>query len=173
MEIQFLLDKLLNDDLNMFEQATIMQALCAEHHMTQSQLAKKLGISQSNIGNKVRLLQFNQNERAQILKHGLSERHARTLLRISSPKRAKLIETVGNMHLTVQQTEEIVEKYRTEAEPLPILSANVAFNSYSVNDYISDIQKGAECLRSLDHKVSCLTETGESYYKITLLIKTV
>ena len=171
MEQQDLFDSLSKDNLNMFEQAGIMHKLCFEYHMTQNQLAKKLGISQSNIGNKIRLLQFNSNEKSQILKHNLSERHARTLLRISPPKRIKLIETVGNMHLTVQQTEELVEKYRSEAEPQPISSTKASFNSYSITNYISDIQSGAERLRSLDYRVSCLTEAGDTYYKITLLIK--
>ncbi len=171
MKIQDLLYSLLNDDLNMFEQAGVMHTLCSEHQMTQSQLAKKLGISQSNVGNKIRLLQFDSCEKSLILKHHLSERHARTLLRILPPKRAKLIETVGNMHLTVQETEVLVEKHRSEAEIQSLSFLNVNHDVYPINNFISDIQNGAERLRSLDYKVSCLAETSDAYCKITLLIK--
>ena len=171
MDVQDLLNRLDKDNLNMFEQASIMHEICTQHHITQAALAKMLHISQSNIGNKIRLLQFDQSEQLQILKHKLSERHARTLLRILPPKRAKLIETVGNMHLTVQQTEELVEKYTHNSGSDTSAPASTS-NHDSVSNYISEIQSGADRLRMLGHKVSILTETYESHLKITLLIKT-
>ena len=171
MDLQDLLNYLDKGNLDMFEQASMMHEICTQHHITQGALAKMLHISQSNIGNKIRLLQFDSSEQIQILKYGLSERHARTLLRISPPKRSKLIETVGNMHLTVQQTEDLVEKY-TRSSLSDISSPTSTSNHDSVSNYISDIQSGADRLRMLGHKVSILTETHESYRKITLLIKT-
>ena len=171
MDIQDLINRLNKHDMDMFEQATVMHTICTQHHITQGALAKMLHISQSNIGNKIRLLQFDSSERIQILKYGLSERHARTLLRISPPKRAKLIETVGNMHLTVHQTEELVEKYARDSDSETAVSTRVS-ESDSVSNYISEIQSGADRLRMLGHRVSILTETYESHRKITLLIKT-
>lgn len=156
-----------NNPLNMFEQAELMRYLCTRFQLTQHDLAKHLHVSQSSVGNKIRLLQYTDQERYLILKHNLSERHARTLLCILPPKRLKLIETVGNMQLTVQQTEELIEKYRTNkdiSEYAPLGEA------VTIENYIASIHAGAKKLQQSGNKVSCLTEAGDHWIKISLTV---
>ena len=165
---QPLLELLSCRERNMFEQATAMQLLCKKYSHTQATLAKKLGVSQSYIGNKIRLLQFSQQEREHILKYALSERHARVLLRTEPPKRRKLITTVGNLHLTVQQTEELVDKHCMTHE-LDI--KNTTFeNNVSANTYLLQVQAGAERLRAVGYKTTYMTESGENWQRITVTI---
>ncbi len=153
---------------NMFEQAAAMHTLCSQYRYTQASLAKRLGVSQSCVGNKIRLLQFSSAERMQIVEYGLTERHARIILRIQSPKRSKLITTVGNMHLTVQKTEELVEKYSDMEKDVAIP------HQYSIpvnaDSYIAQTQAGAERLRNVGYKTTCLTESGEGWCRITVTI---
>ncbi len=154
---------------NIFEQAIAMQLLCKNFHYTQASLAKRLGISQSCVGNKIRLLQFSAHEQAQILEFGLTERHARVLLRAQPPKREKLIATVGNMHLTVQQTEELVEKYTVTNLP-PAVQSGCMPAHVNADHFLLQTQNYADKLRSVGYKTTCLTESGEGWCRITVTI---
>ena len=163
-----LIEQLKNASGNMFEQASTMQTLCMQYRYTQAALAKRLSISQSSVGNKLRLLQFSSAERAKILDLGLSERHARAILRAQPHKRIKLIGTAGIMHLTVQQTEELVEKHGgivQNAEVNTLLSSTI-----NTDTFIKRTQSDADRLRSQGYKTTCLTESGEGWVRITVTI---
>ena len=69
-------------DLNMFELAYGMRNLIEQHKITQEELATRMSMSQSAIANKIRLLRLSYEEQKLILECGLSERHARALLRL-------------------------------------------------------------------------------------------
>lgn len=66
----------------MFETAETILDMLKTNGMTQEKLAEHLAVSQSFIANKLRLLRFDEEERERIIDAGLSERHARALLRL-------------------------------------------------------------------------------------------
>ena len=66
----------------MFNEAIAIQKMLSVRDMTQAKLAGVLGVSQPYIANKLRLLDYSDEARERILKYGLSERHARTILRL-------------------------------------------------------------------------------------------
>lgn len=104
------------DKQNPFEEAEAFAALLRDHGMTQEEVARRLSLSQSAVANKIRLLQLTPAEREQILRAGLSERHARALLRVHDPiVRRQLLETVIREGSSVSRTEELVD--RCLAEP--------------------------------------------------------
>ena len=80
-ELIALTENLQREDLGYFQEAEYLQAYLAHSGLTQAQAAKKLGRSQSAIANKLRLLQHSPKVRQALLDIGLSERHARELLR--------------------------------------------------------------------------------------------
>lgn len=176
---QSLFNQLMDGDSDMFTCAHAMHMLCEKYRYTQASLAKRIGVSQSTVGNKIRLLQFLQNERALIREFSLSERHARVLLRILPPRREKLIATAGNLHLTVQQTEDLVEKYAQDSQPFSINRFNEQKESiqhYFSNEqlnadtFLSRTQSASDHLRTLGYKTTCLTESGEGWHRITVTI---
>lgn len=71
-------------DLTSIEEAKSYKALLDKGYLTQEELAKKMGLSQSAISNKLRLLSLSQNVQDAIMQNKISERHARSLLKISS-----------------------------------------------------------------------------------------
>ncbi|MCD7944114.1 MAG: ParB/RepB/Spo0J family partition protein [Clostridia bacterium] len=77
-----IIENLQREDLNMFEEAAAISSLIFLYRMTQEQAAARLSVSQPYIANKLRMLRFSDEERALILENGLTERHARTLLRL-------------------------------------------------------------------------------------------
>lgn len=104
-----LLENLQRKDLQMFEQAGAIANLLREWQITQEEAARRLGMSQSYLANKIRLLKLGPEEQEEILKHHLSERHARTLLRVEDVAlRQKLLETIVERGLNVAQAEELV-----------------------------------------------------------------
>ena len=150
---------------DMFIHAEAMHTLCTQYGYTQSKLAKELGVSQSSIGNKMRLLQFSEYERTLIRQHGLAERHARVLLRTKPPKREKLIMTVGTMRMTVQQTEQMVDKYTVENYHIDTQTALT-----NLDTFIHQTQASAQRLCALGYKTTCMVESGESWRRITITI---
>lgn len=106
-----IIENLLREDLNMFEQAGGFRRLIEHHSLTQEEVARKMSMSQSAVANKLRLLRLSVDEQEMILDGGLSERHARALLKLEDPNlRVAVIRYITENHLTVQATELYIEK---------------------------------------------------------------
>ena len=106
-----LIENIHREDLNMFEQAAAMASLIDLHGLTQEQLAERLSSSQSAVANKLRLLRLTEPERQRILEGLLTERHARTLLRLQDVSlRQQALEQVIRAGMNVAATEAYVEK---------------------------------------------------------------
>lgn len=76
-----LLENIQRSDLHYFEEAEALHKLITQFSLSQSDAAMLLGRSQPAISNKLRLLRIPEAIREQIQRGGLSERHARSLLR--------------------------------------------------------------------------------------------
>lgn len=98
-------------NLELFEEAEGIRRLIDRWNITQEEAAARLGKSQPAIANKMRLLRFTEAERLKIVSAGLSERHARALLRLEDPrKRGEALDAVIEKAYNVRQTEDYVEK---------------------------------------------------------------
>lgn len=96
--------------MNMFEEASALAGTIKMRKISQSDMAKMLGVSQSYVANKLRLLSFSDSMRAAILDAGLTERHARAILRLrDEEKRQNVIKTVIERKLNVAKTEALVD----------------------------------------------------------------
>ena len=101
-------------DLTAIEEARSYQALLDKGYMTQDELARKMGLSQSAISNKLRLLTLDEAVQEAILAEKISERHARTLLKVPShEKQRELPNKVINERLTVKQLEDEIKNIDT------------------------------------------------------------
>lgn len=106
-----IIENLLREDLNMFEQARAFGRLIVNFSMTQEQIARKMSMSQSAVANKLRLLRLTKDEQQMILSGGLTERHARTMLRLPAGEmRSDAIRHVIDTRMNVSMTEAYVEK---------------------------------------------------------------
>lgn len=107
-----LLENLQRADLGIFEEARGISRLIRRYGLTQEQAASKLGKTQSTIANKLRLLKLSGEEQEWIENAGLSERHARALLRIDDEeKRREVLSKIISENLNVTQSEELVGIY--------------------------------------------------------------
>ena len=105
-----LLENLQRADLGPFEEAEGIYKLITNFNLTQEMAAKRLGKKQSTIANKLRLLKFSLEEREKIIEAGLTERHARALLRLQDPAQRDIaLNRIIINGLNVQKTEILVE----------------------------------------------------------------
>jgi ParB family chromosome partitioning protein len=109
-----IIENIQRENLNMFEEAAAIAELIFIYKYTQEQVARRLSASQSYVANKLRLLRYDSAEREAILRAGLTERHARAMLRLPQDKREKAIQHVATHGFNVSKTEAYVEKLLCE-----------------------------------------------------------
>ena len=110
MEIA-LIENLQREDLHFLEEAEGYEQLMEQFHLTQEAMAARVGKKQSTIANKLRLLRLSPAVRKVLVDAGLSERHARALLKLDDDaKRLEVLEVVVAKNYSVRQTEEYINK---------------------------------------------------------------
>lgn len=117
-----LVENLQRKDLDYIEEAEGLARLISSYGLNQEQAAAQVGKSQSAIANKLRLLRMGEPVRVALRAHGLTERHARALLRLpDDAARLEAIETIAQQDLTVARTEQYIEQLLSApvAEPTP------------------------------------------------------
>lgn len=114
-----LIENLQRENLDYFEEAEGYNRLLDEFGFTQEVLAQRLGKSQSTIANKLRLLKLPAEIRKKLSAAGLSERHARALLKLpDDDTRSSLLAKIINMELNVRQTENLIESLLQDNRPV-------------------------------------------------------
>ena len=121
-----LIENLQREDMNCFEVADGIVRLIQVYGLTQDEAAQRLGCSQPTIANRLRLLKLTADERHEIVANGLTERHARALLRLSDPtQREQALTRIIAGRLTVVQSERVVEDILEgkckRKKPLPLV----------------------------------------------------
>ena len=105
-----LIENIQRENLSYMEEALGYLKLAQEYHMTQEEIAKLMGKTQSAVANKLRILRLCGETKRILAEYGLTERHARALLRLSKEEQqvqtAKLIAVKG---MNVRETEEYIE----------------------------------------------------------------
>ena len=96
--------------MDMFEEARGLRTMIKMCNMTQNEIAEKMGVSQSYVANKLRLLNLSDEAQKSIIDAKLTERHARTLLRIAdTDKLYYAIERIKERRLNVADSEALVD----------------------------------------------------------------
>lgn len=112
-----IIENLLREDLNMFEQAYGFRKLIENHCLTQEEVARRMSLSQSAVANKLRLLRLSYEEQRLILDSDLTERHARAILRLErQEKRLEVLRHIVDQKLNVQSTEQYIEELLEKEE---------------------------------------------------------
>ena len=106
-----LIENLQREDLHYLEEAEGYEQLMSQFHLTQEAMAARVGKNQSTIANKLRLLRLSIAVRKVLVDAGLSERHARALLKLDDDtKRLETLEVIITRNYSVRQTDEYINK---------------------------------------------------------------
>ncbi len=117
------MENLQRQDLHFFEEAIAISSLARDFGMDRERIAKKLGKSPSAIANKLRLLKLPTEIQKKIIMNGLTERHARVMLKLADYELMnEVINAVCENSLNVAETELLVEQLLSqvpENQPQP------------------------------------------------------
>ena len=117
MEVS-LIENIQRENLNPIEEAEAYRSLTDEFHMTQDEIAGRVGRSRASVANSMRLLKLTPEVRQMVIDNRLSMGHARALLGIEDPlSQTTAAEQVEEKQLSVRETEQLVKKVLTTAEP--------------------------------------------------------
>lgn len=162
-----IIENLIREDLNIFEQASAIEALIDTYGLTQEQIAQKLSNSQSFVANKLRLLRLSADERQKIIENSLTERHARALLRIFDPAlREKTLNKIIEEGLNVTKSEELIEQIISN-EPKKSRS-RTSFKDAS--SFFSSINRLIEGIRLSGIEVKSRVVESDEFTEVTILV---
>ena len=148
-----MLEKLQRQDSQLFEEAEGSQKRSAEWGVTQEEAASRLGKSQSTLANKMRLLRLSPEQREKITEAGLTERHARALLRIpQEDKRTVVLDEIIRKNLNVHQTDELIESLLT---PAPLFDEQKSNRNQTV--IVKDIRI---FMNTINHAIDIMKKSG-------------
>ncbi len=104
--------------LTAIEEAQSYKALLDKGYMSQEELAKRMGLSQGAISNKLRLLTLSDEVQNAVLENKISERHARSLLKIKDKEvQNKWLSRIITERLTVKQLDDLLRGEKIEDVP--------------------------------------------------------
>ena len=109
-----LLENIQRTDLNPFEQAQGLRDVMVLWDCTQAEAAERLGMAQPTLANKLRLLQLTGDQRQFILDNGLTERHARAVLRLPENRRSEALIMIAKRKMNARATDLYIDQLLNE-----------------------------------------------------------
>ena len=153
-----IIENLHREDLSMFEEAASIQSLISLTGMTQEACAKKLSVSQSYVANKLRLLRLSEGEQEKIEENGLTERHARALLRLEDKEeREEVLSIIIKREMNVSRTEEYIEDIICAKSRMAERESKAKGSEQKRKLVIRDIRL---FYNSIDHAVDVIKKSG-------------
>ena len=102
-------ENLQREDLHFFEEAVAIERLIKGFGLSQEEIARKIGLSVSALTNKLQILRLPDEIRYNIMIYGLTERHARALLKLTSTSMMEqAIDRIVEEGMSVSATEQLI-----------------------------------------------------------------
>ena len=169
-----LIENLQRRDLTLFEEAEGIRALMNEWGLSQYETAVRLGKSQSAVANKLRLLRLNPDQRARIVAAGLSERHARALLRLIEDKeRDDALNEIIARQLSVRETEEYIDALLAPPVEQVVLEKPPVIREHVIRDfriYVNTLSKAVDTIRLSGLDARADKTENDSFIRYTVII---
>ena len=169
-----LVENLQRRDLDFFEEAYGFRRLIDQYGLTQEEAARKVGKTQSAVANKLRLLRLSQQNMELIRSAGLTERHARCLLRLEGEEeRINATKHIIENDLNVSRSEQYIEqllrrKQDARALPAPGQPRKVVRLIKDVRFFLNTLNRAVSVM--VDAGVGATVEQQENDDGLTLTI---
>ncbi len=99
-------------NLSPIEEAKSYKKLLDRGYLTQDELASRMGKTQGSISNKLRLLNLSQDVQDALLNNQISERHARSLLKVENEdEQLEILNKIITQRLNVRDTDNLINSY--------------------------------------------------------------
>ena len=164
-----LVENLQRRDLHYLEEAAAIAAYIRQTGITQEEAAAQLGRSPSALANKLRLLRLSPACRELLVRNGLTERHARCLLRLEDEEeRLVALRHIADKQLNVAQAEQYVDQRLAQLQSTPPKRRRT-FILKDVRLFLNSLDRGLRMVR--DAGVDARTERQETDDAILLTIR--
>ena len=164
-----LIENLQRRDLDYMEEAAAIARLLRRYGLSQQQAAEKLGRSQSAVANKLRLLKLSP-EVLEVVKQGsLSERHARSLLRLPEDQRLAAAKHMVKEGLTVAKAEAYVDKLLSPPAPVPAKKMPV-YHIRDVRFFLNTIDRSVRLMQSAGVRATSRQDRKDGVLTLTVRI---
>jgi len=162
-----LVENIQRRDLDFWEEALALRQLIDLCHLSQDEAAARVGKSQSAVANKLRLLRLPEDVLEELRRCGMTERHARALLRLDTPElQRKAVQYICLHHCTVAQSEEYIERLQ---RPRP-RRAKPIYRTKDVRLFLNTIQRGLHIMNSAGVDASVGQQETENEILLTIHI---
>lgn len=168
-----LIENLQRKNLGMFEEARGINRLIRKYGITQEQAAIQLGKKQSTVANKLRLLRLSYDEQDWIVQAGLTERHARTLLKIQNEdSRKEVLSHIIAENLNVKETEKYISSLldNKKVQPLHNNNNDKKIVVKDVRIFVNTISRAVDTMRMSGIDAVSNKEETEDYIEYTVKI---
>ena len=163
-----LVENLQRRDLDFWEEALALRRLIDTYHVSQEDVARRIGKSQSAVANKLRLLRLPQEVLELLRDHGATERHARALLRLGSEEQQlDAAKQVVADSLTVAQTEALVDSLLMQKSPV---RKRPTFVIKDVRLFLNTITRSLDIMRSAGVDAQCRRQDSDEEITLTIHI---
>ena len=167
-----LVENLQRRDLDFFEEAYGFKRLIDQYGLTQEGAARKVGKTQSAVANKLRLLRLSQKNMELIRSAGLTERHARCLLRLDNEQdRISATNYIIEHDLNVSRSEQYIEQLlqeKKEQTPAAQQERKVVRLIKDVRFFLNTLNRAVGVM--VDSGIGATVEQKESDDGLTLTI---
>lgn len=163
-----LIENLQRENLNFFEEARAIEGLMEHYGISQEEMAQRLGKAQSTLSNKLRILKLSPRLCRQIEREGLSERHARALLKLEEEKdQQEVLDRIIRDHLNVAQTERLVE---ASIQPREAKNRKIKFLFRDVRIFMNTISHAVDTMRQSGIEADSRKTEDDAYITYTVRI---
>lgn len=142
-----LMENLQRRDLDCWEEAQAIARLISRYGLSQEEAARRLGRAQPTVANKLRLLRLPEDVRALLRENGLTERHARALLRLQDPEvQRRAAGDMARRGMNVAQAEAYVKKLLQSDQVTPPRGRS----TYIIKDvrlFLNSVDRGLHLMR--------------------------
>ena len=162
-----LIENLQRQNLGYFEEAMAIEKLMRQFSLSQEDAARRLGKAPSTVSNKLRLLSLPEEAQRLLAENGLSERHARALLRLEQSQVLPVLQKVIEKRMNVAQTESYIDDLLL-AKKTAKRKTKRLFSDVRI--FLNTIQNAFDTMKSAGINADLQSsETGEYYlYEIRI-----
>ena len=164
-----LVENVQRENLNFIEEARAYKKLMDEFHLTQSEIALKVGKQQSTISNKIRILSLPEDIQELLTGNKLTERHGRALLKIpGEADRKKIIVRIVKNNLNVKQSEKLIDDFLAGLEEQRRKKNKINYISYKI--YVNTIRKSFAQIKEMEEGAVFSQEDKGDFLELKITI---
>lgn len=164
-----LIENLQREDLHFLDAAQACMRILREHDISREELAMHLGKSPSALANLLRTLRLPPEAKECIRSAGLSERHARALLRLGDKDmQLRFAQACARDQLSVRQLESLIDDAQRPKKPQPAKPNPLIRDNRLVINALRDTVRQ---LRRIGIPASSRVEAHENHYDVIITIQ--